>query len=79
MLMLIRELQVELPGQQEQAADVKTRMSDERREAEHARRAGGMPAEQAAAIAVEITTARYKEESSSPMKPTAAVEPGEDS
>jgi len=67
-LMLIEELRVELPGQQEQAADVKIRERDDRGEEEYVRRAEGMPAEKAAAIAVEITTDRHKEESSLPTK-----------
>ena len=76
LLMLIQELRVELPGQQEQAADVQTRKSDERGEAEYERRAEGMPAEQAAAIAVEISTDRHKEENSPPAKPDPPVDPG---
>ncbi|MNZ61017.1 pheromone autoinducer 2 transporter [compost metagenome] len=79
LLMLIQELRVELPGQQEQAADVQTRKSDERGEAEYERRAEGMPAEQAAAIAVEIATDRHKEESSSPEVPDPPVDPGKGS
>ncbi|MFZ3208541.1 MAG: AI-2E family transporter [Geobacteraceae bacterium] len=67
-LMLIEELRVELPGQQEQAADVETRERDDRGEEEYERRAEGMPAEQSAAIAVEISTDRHKEESSLPTK-----------
>jgi hypothetical protein len=67
-LMLIEELRVELPGQQEQAADVEIRERDDRGEEEYERRAEGMPAEQAAAIAVEITTDRHKEESSLTLK-----------
>jgi len=67
-LMLIEELRVELPGQQEQAADVEIRERDDRGEEEYVRRAEGMPAEKAAAIAVEITTDRHKEESSLPTK-----------
>jgi putative heme transporter len=59
-LMLIEELRIELPGQQEQAADVETRERDDRGEEEYERRAEGMPAEQAAAIAVEISTDRHK-------------------
>jgi predicted PurR-regulated permease PerM len=59
-LMLIEELRVELPGQQEQAADVETRERDDRGEEEYERRAEGMTAEQAAAIAVEISTDRHK-------------------
>ncbi|MNR53864.1 hypothetical protein D3C85_1739480 [compost metagenome] len=76
LLMLIQELRVELPGQQEQAVDVKAKERDERGEAEYERRAEGMPAEEAAAIAVEIATDRHKEESSSPAKPEPPVEPG---
>jgi putative heme transporter len=61
-LMLIEELRVELPGQQAQADDVEIRERDERGEEDYERRAEGMPAEQAAAIAVEISTDRQKEE-----------------
>lgn len=61
-LMLIEELRVELPGQQEQATDVEIRERDDRGEEEYERRAEGMTAGQAAAIAVEITTDRQKEE-----------------
>ena len=75
-LMLIQELRVELPGQQEQAVDVQTRVRDELGEAEYERRAEGMPAAEAAAIAVEIATDRHKEESSSPAKPEPPVESG---
>jgi predicted PurR-regulated permease PerM len=70
-LMLIEELRVELPGQQEQAADVEIRERDDRGEEEYERRAEGMPAEQAAAIAVEITTDRHNEENSLPTIPEA--------
>ena len=68
MVMLIEELRVELPGQQEQAEDVEIRERDDRGEEEYERRAEGMPAEQAAAIAVEISTDRHKEEKSLPPK-----------
>jgi predicted PurR-regulated permease PerM len=67
-LMLIAELRVDLPGQQEQAEDVETRERDDRGEEEYERRADGMPAEQAAAIAVEISADRQKEESSPPIR-----------
>jgi predicted PurR-regulated permease PerM len=63
LLMLIEELRVELPGQQEQALDVEIRERDDRGEEEYERRAEGMSAEQAAAIAVEITADRHKEDS----------------
>ncbi len=68
-LMLIEELRVELPGQKEQAADVETRERDERGEEEYERRAEGMPAEQAAAIAIEITIDRHKEETGLVSRP----------
>jgi len=61
-LMLVEELRVELPGQQEQAADLEIRERDNRGEEEYERRAEGLPAEQAAAIAVEISTERLNEE-----------------
>ena len=67
-LMLIEELRVELPGQQEQEADAEIRERDDRNEEEYERRAEGMPAEQAAAIAVEISNDRHKEEISQAIK-----------
>jgi len=67
-LMLVEELRVELPGQKEQAEDVETKERDDRGEEEYERRAEGMPAEQAAAIAVEISADRHKEENSLPTK-----------
>lgn len=71
-LMLIEELRVELPGQQEQAADVEIKERDHRGEEEYERRAEGMPAGLAAAIAVEISADRRKEENSSPTKSDAS-------
>jgi putative heme transporter len=62
-LMLIAELRVDLPGRQERAEDAETRERDNRGEEEYERRADGMPAAQAAAIAVEISADRRKEES----------------
>jgi predicted PurR-regulated permease PerM len=61
-MMLIEELRFELPGQQEQAADVVQRVADERGEEEYERRT--------AAIAVEISVDRRKEEAS----PTEAAD-----
>jgi predicted PurR-regulated permease PerM len=61
-MMLIEELRVELPGQQEQVADVEHRVEDERAEEEYERRTEGVPAQEAAAIAVEISDDRRKEE-----------------
>lgn len=60
-MMLIDELRVELPGQQEQVADVELRVGDERAEKEYERRTEGVAAEQAAAIAVEMSDDRRKE------------------
>jgi len=67
-LMLIEELRVELPGQQEQAEDVVIRERDDRGEEEYERRAEGMTAENAAAVAVEISADRNMEEKVSRRK-----------
>ena len=75
-LMLIDELRVELPGQQEQAEDVKIRVRDDRGEEEYERRAEGLPAEQAAAIAVEISADRRREETRPSTKSDAPVDAG---
>ncbi|MCX5795378.1 MAG: AI-2E family transporter [Elusimicrobia bacterium] len=75
-MMLIEELRVELPGQQEQVADVEQRVGDERSEDEYERRTEGVPAEQAAAIAVEISGDRRKEERSPPEAADASDEKG---
>lgn len=61
-LMLIDELRVELPGEQMQLEGVQLKKNDARSEAEYERRTEGMPAKQAAAVAVEITGIRKKEE-----------------
>jgi hypothetical protein len=65
-VMLIEELRVELPRQQEQVADVEQRVGDERAEEEYERRTEGVPARQTAAIAVEISDDRRKEERRAP-------------
>ena len=65
-IMLIEELRVELPGQQDQVADMEQRVGDERAEEEYERRTEGVPAEQAAAIAVEMSDDRRKEGSFPP-------------
>ena len=57
-LMLIDQLRVELPGQTEQAGDTAMRKKDERSELEYTRRTEGMPAEEASAIAVEMSGVR---------------------
>ena len=61
-MMLIEELRVELPGEQEQPADTDLREADDRGEEEYERRTEGVGAEEAAAIAVEISADRRKEE-----------------
>jgi hypothetical protein len=62
-MMLLEELRVELPGEQEQPVDTDLRKADDRGEEEYERRTEGVGAEQAAAIAVEISADRRKEES----------------
>jgi len=61
-MMLIEELRVDLPGEQELEADTALRARDELEEEEYERRTEGVAAEQAAAIAVEISVDRRKEE-----------------
>jgi putative heme transporter len=67
-LMLIEELRVDLPGHQEQAEDVETKVRDDLGKEEYERRADGMPVEEAAAIAVEISSDRHNEEKNLPAK-----------
>ena len=62
-MMLIEELRVELPGEQEQVADTEMRVRDDLAEEEYERRTEGVTAEQAAAIAVEMSVGRKLEES----------------
>jgi putative heme transporter len=66
LLMLIEDLRAELPAQQEQAEDIVLRERDDLGEQEYERRAEAMPAEQAAAIAVEISADRLKDENRYP-------------
>jgi hypothetical protein len=72
-MMLIDELRVELPGQQEQVAGVEQRVGDERAEDEYERRTEGVPAEQAAAIAVEMSDDRKKEEAGHRAPPDGSL------
>jgi hypothetical protein len=60
--MLIDKLRVELPGETEQAGDTEVRKKDARSEREYERRTEGMPAEEASAIAVEMSGVRKKAE-----------------
>ncbi len=62
MMMLIEELRVQLPGVQEQVADGILREKDDRGEKEYERRTEGVSSEESAAIAVEISGDRVKEE-----------------
>jgi putative heme transporter len=61
-MMLIEELRVELPGEQEQVADARLREADDRGEKEFERRTAGVGAEKSAAIAAEISRDRREEE-----------------
>ncbi len=67
-LMLIDELRMEMPGEDPQRADVEMQQQDERNEAEYQRRTQGMPAEQAAAVAVEISLAHKNDRDEAPPK-----------
>ena len=71
-LMLIEELRVELPGETELLENAEQQMEDDRVEKEYERRTQGLPVEQAAAIAVEISDDRKKEE----VAPQAPPESG---
>lgn len=57
-LMLIDKLRVELPGETEQTGDTERKRKDEHSEREYTRRTEGMPAEEASAIAVEMSGVR---------------------
>jgi putative heme transporter len=74
--MLIEELRVELPGEQEQIEDTILREADDRGEEEYERRTEGVPVEQAAAIATEISRDRREEEASPPETGGTTVESG---
>jgi hypothetical protein len=65
-MMLIEELRVELPGEQEQPIDTLMREADDRGEEEYIRRTAGVGAEQAAGVAAEISRDRREEESRPP-------------
>lgn len=72
LLMLIEELRMELPGETEGIEDAELRKRDDRGEEEYERRTEGMPAEQAAAIAVEMSDERKKAEVDPPVPPEAS-------
>lgn len=71
-VMLVEELRVELPGETVLPAAVAQRREDDRNEAEYERRTESLPAEAAAAVAVEISADRKEEEDA--VKAEAAVE-----
>jgi hypothetical protein len=75
-MMLINELRVELPGEQEQPVDTLVREADDRGEEEYERRTEGVGAEQAAAIATEISRDRREEERRPPEGIGTAIESG---
>lgn len=63
-LMLVNELRVELPGQSEAIESAELKRKDDLGEREYERRTEGMHAEEAAAIAVEMSDDRKAEEES---------------
>jgi len=73
-LMLIEELRVELPGEIELGEDAELRKRDDRGEQEYERRTEGMPAEQAAAVAVEMSDERKKKEVDPHVPPEAPLD-----
>ena len=62
LLMVIEELRVDLPGEKEDTASMVQKVDDEVSEAEYERRTVGMSAEEAAAVAVEISDTRKQAE-----------------
>jgi hypothetical protein len=77
-MMLIEELRVDLPGERELPANTLLRETDDRGEEEYERRTAGVGAEQAAAIADEISRERRDEERcpTSPMPRRTGVTDG---
>jgi predicted PurR-regulated permease PerM len=75
-MMLIEELRVELPGEQEQPVDTLMREADDRGEEEYERRTAGVGAQQAAAIATEISRDRQEEERHPPEEVGTTIESG---
>ncbi len=73
LLMLIDELRVELPGETEGIENAALRKKDDRGEQEYVRRTEGMAAEQAAAIAVEMSDDRKKEEAEPQAQPKVSL------
>ena len=72
-LMLVEELRVELPGEADQPEDVAQRREDTKIEREYERLAEGLPADQAAAVAVEISGHRKEEEAEAVVEKISAA------
>lgn len=72
-MMLVEELRVDLPGEQEGRADTSLREGDDRAEEEYERRTQGVGTKQAAGIADEISQDRRREE----RRPPEVGEPAE--
>jgi hypothetical protein len=69
LLMLVDELRVELPGESAQPEEKSVEHHDMVGEAEYLRRTDGMPAEEAAGVALEISEERkLKEEEAEPKR-----------
>ena len=68
-VMLIDELGMAMPGEDVQREEVELHQQDQRSEAEYQRRTQGMPAEQAAAVAVEISHAQKRQRDEAAPKP----------
>jgi len=68
-MMLIDELRVDLPGEQDLVADAELRARDDLQEEEYERRTEGVAAQEAAAIAVEISVDRRNQDLQSGQLP----------
>ncbi|MDL2358389.1 MAG: AI-2E family transporter [Pseudomonadota bacterium] len=73
-LMLIDEARMAMPGEDVQRVDLDVQQQDQRSEAEYQRRTQGMPAEQAAAVALEIAQARKQVDLAAPEQQGRAPE-----
>ncbi len=75
-LMLVEELRVELPGEAVQPEDLAQQRADDRGELEYERRAENLPADEAAAVAVEISGERKKAEVAAEQAEAGAAKAG---
>jgi predicted PurR-regulated permease PerM len=69
-MMLLEELRVELPGEQEQIGDRELRAQDDLAEEDYERRTEGVAAQEAAAVALEISATRQTEDALSAKSKT---------